>query len=58
MRNIQSRRVQVIPLGIKMRIYIENSKEMLPRISNEWKKIFNQKFIENNNKIEGNLAEC
>lgn len=31
---------------------------MLPRISNEWKKIFNQKFIENNNKIEGNLAEC
>lgn len=33
-----------------MRIYIENSKEMLPRISNEWKKIFNQKFIGNNNK--------
>lgn len=31
---------------------------MLPRISNEWKKIFNQKFIGNNNKIEGNLAEC
>lgn len=56
MRNIQSRRVQVIPLGIKMRIYIENSKEMLTRFS--WKKIFNQKFIENNNKIEGNLAEC
>lgn len=27
------------------------------RISNESKKIFNQKFIENNNKIKGNLAE-